>query len=68
MPKACSVGNDETGNCTGIALALVVPASNALGDVLESGVGAVDAEAPVGAAADNVLAVVVDVARGGGTY
>jgi hypothetical protein len=73
MPRACSVGNDETGNCTGIALdTLDVPASDALGAaaaMLEAGVGVIDAEAPVEfVAVDNVLAVVVDVARGGGTY
>ena len=73
MPRACSVGNDETGSCTGIALdTLDVPASVALGAaaaVLEAGMGVIDAKAPVGVVAmDNVLAVVVDVARGGGTY
>ena len=70
MPRACSVGNDETGNCTGIELdTLDVPASDAGTAMLEAGVSVIDAEAPVGVAAvDNVLAVVVDVARGGGTY
>jgi len=78
MPRACSVGNHETGNCTGIALeTLGVPSDDALGAVAavpeasvdNGGVGVVDAGAPAGVAAvDNVLAAVVDVARGGGTY
>lgn len=78
MPRACSVGNHDTGNCTGIALeTLDDPASDPFGAgaaVLEvgvnnDGVGVVDAGAPAGVVAvDNVLAAVVDVAKGGGTY
>ncbi len=78
MPRACSVGNDETGNCTGIALdTLDVPAGDPAGArvvVLEAGidndgVGVVDAGAPAGVVTvDSVLPVVVEVARGGGTY
>lgn len=72
MPRACSVGNHETGNCTGIALeTLDVPAGDALGAraaVLEVGVDSdgvevVEAGVPAEVAAvDNVLAAVVDVA------
>jgi hypothetical protein len=77
MPRACSVGNHDTGNCTGIALeTLDVPAGDAFGAgaaVLEVGVdndvGVVEVGAPAGVVAvDNVFAAVVDVARGGGTY
>ena len=73
MPRACSVGNHETGNCTGIALETLddVPAGDALSTraaVLEAGidndgVGVVEAGAPAEVVAlDNVLAAVVDVA------
>lgn len=78
MPRACSVGNHDTGNCTGIALeTLDGPAGDAFGAgaaVLEVGVddddvGGVEAGAPAGVVAvGNVLAVVVDVARGSGAY
>jgi hypothetical protein len=74
MPKACSVGSDETGSCTGIAL---VPEADEVGtgiDVSEAGVkgeGAIGAEAGPAVeavAADCVLIVEVPVARTGGTY
>jgi hypothetical protein len=69
MPRACSVGNDETGSCTGIALG--VPEADGVGtvvDVSEAGVNgvigveagpAVEAVAP-----DSGLAV----ERAGGRY
>lgn len=39
MPKACSVGNDETGSCTGMAVAITAPESAGVGtDVSEAGV------------------------------
>jgi hypothetical protein len=71
------VGNHDTGSCTGIALeTLDVPAGDAFdagAAVLEvgvddDGVGVVEAGAPAGVMAVDVLAAVVDVARGGGTY
>jgi hypothetical protein len=76
MPKACSVGSDETGSWTGIALD--APEADEVGtgiDVSEAGVngeGVIGAEAgpPVveAVAADCVLIVEVAVARAGGTY
>jgi len=77
MPRACSVGNHETGNCTGIALETLDVAAGDLGAgaaaleaaIDKGGVTAVDAGAPTGVGAvDNVLTAVADVARGGGTY
>jgi hypothetical protein len=77
MPRACSVGNHETGNCTGIALeTLVVPAGDlgagaaALEAAVDNdGVTVVDAGAPTGVGAVvNVLTAVAGVAREGGTY
>lgn len=74
MPKACSVGSDETGSCTGIALD--APEADEVGtgiDVSEAGVkgeGAIGAEAglAVEAAADCVFIVEIPVARAGVTY
>jgi len=79
IPRACSVGNDETGNWTGIALhTWDVPADGAVDAVAvvpeagidNIGVGMIDAGTPakIVVVADSVLAVVVDVVEGGGTY
>ena len=77
MPRACSVGNHETGNCTGIALeTLAVPAGDlgagvaALEAAVDNdGVTVVDAGAPTGVGTvENVLTAVAGVAREGGTY
>lgn len=75
MPKACSVGNDETGSCTGMAVD--IPAADMVGvgtDVSEAGVNGdvvvgveVEPLAKV-VAADGDLVVGIDVARAGGTY
>jgi hypothetical protein len=71
MPKACSVGNDVTGSCTGIALD--VPDADGVGtgtNVSEAGVtGDAEAGPAVEAvAADSGLVVEIFVVRAGGTY
>lgn len=75
MPKACRVGNDETGSCTGIALD--VPEVDGAGtgtDVSEAGVsGDVVMGIDVGLAAealaaDSGLVVEILAVRVGGTY
>lgn len=75
MPKACSVGNDETGSCTGIALG--VPEADGVGtgtDVSEAGVnGDVVIEVEAGSAveavaADSVLVGEIFVEGAGGRY
>lgn len=66
MPKACSVGNDETGSCTGIALG-----ADGVGDVSEAGVnGDVVIGVEVGPAVEAVAADngLVGVERAGGRY
>lgn len=76
MPKACSVGSDERGSCTGIAVD--VPGADAVGagfDLSEAGVNGevvvgVEAE-PLAAgevAADDVLVGGVADASAGGIY
>jgi hypothetical protein len=75
MPKACSVGNDATGSCTGIALD--VPEADGVGtgiDVSEAGVNGdvvigIEAGPAVEAvAADSGLVAEIFVVRAGGTY
>jgi len=75
MPSACSVGNDETGSCTGIAVDVVnADVAGAEADV--SGAG-VNGDVVVGVeggplvdvvAAGEPLAVGIVVARTGGMY
>lgn len=75
MPKACSVGNDETGSCTGMAVAIPAPDIAGVGtDVSEAGVNG-DVVVGVGVgpldtvvAADCDLVVGIVVARAGGIY
>jgi hypothetical protein len=75
MPKACSVGSDETGSCTGIALD--APEADEVGtgiDVSEAGIngeGVIGAEvrpAVEAVAVDCVLVVEAAAARAGGIY
>jgi hypothetical protein len=75
MPKACSVGSDETGSCTGIALD--VPEADEVGTGIDVSEAGVNGEGVIGArarpaveamAADCVLIVEEAVARAGGTY
>ena len=77
MPKACSVGNDETGSCTGIAVDVPTEADDVAGvgaDAAEAGVNGdvvvgVEVEPLAGAvAADSVLVADIVVARAGGIY
>jgi len=65
MPKACSVGNDETGSCTGIALD--VPEADGVGTVSEAGV---NGDVIIGVEAGPAVEAVADlvVVRAGGTY
>ena len=75
MPKACSVGNDETGSCTGMAVDTPAADIASVGtDVSEVGVNGdvvvgveVEPLAKV-VAADSDLVVGIVVARAGGTY
>jgi len=74
IPKACSVGNDETGSCTGMAVAIPAPDSAVGTDVSEAGVNGdvvegVEVEplaTVVAAGSDLVVGKVV--ARAGGIY
>ncbi len=76
MPKACNVGNDETGSCTGIAVD--VPKADVVGvgtDVSEAGVNGdaivgfeVDPLAEVVAEGSGGLVVGLVVVRAGGIY
>jgi len=75
MPKACSVGSDETGSCTGIALG--VPEAEEVGTGVDASEAGVNGEVVVGAgagpaveavAADCVLIAEVAVAKAGGIY
>lgn len=74
MPRACSVGNDETGNCTGIALD--APEADCMGtgiDVSEAGVSGeavmgTEAEVAAVALAADSLVVEIAVVRAGGAY
>jgi len=79
MPKACSVGSDETGSCTGMAVD--IPAADSAGvgtDVSEAGVNGdvvvgVEVEplakvVAVVVAVDSDLVVGIAVARACGTY
>ena len=76
MPNACSVGNDETGSCTGIAVDVPAEAEGVVGvpDASEAVVNGdvavgVEVEPLAGAvAADSDLVVGIVVARAGGTY
>jgi|SRR6266850_8269292 len=79
MPKACSVGNDETGSCTGIAVDVPTEADGVAGvgaDASGSEDG-VNGDVVIGVefeplaeavAADSVLVLEIVVARAGGTY
>ena len=74
MPRACSVGNDETGNCTGIALD--APEVDGVGtgiDVSDAGVSGeavmgTEAEVAAVAPAADSLVVEIVVVRAGGAY
>jgi hypothetical protein len=70
MPKACSVGNDATGSCTGIALDAEADGVGTGIDVSEAGVnGDAEARPAVEAGAvDSGLVVGIFVVRAGGTY
>jgi hypothetical protein len=77
MPKACRVGSDETGSCTGIAVDVPAGEDDVVdvgADVSEAGVNGdvvvgVEVELPAGAvAAESDLVVGMVVARVGGTY
>lgn len=75
IPRACSVGNDETGSCTGIEVharggpvgaGACVLEAGVIGDVVVEGA---EAEPIAGVVAtDSALVVEIDVARAGGTY
>lgn len=74
MPKACSVGSDETGSCTGIALD--VPEADEMGAGTDVSAAGVNGEGVIGVeagsaveaeAADCDLIVEVAVIRAGGT-
>lgn len=73
MPKACRVGNDETGSCTGIALD--VPEAEGVGtgiDMSEAGVSGdvmgIEAEVAAVVPAADSLVVEIVVVRVGGVY
>jgi hypothetical protein len=75
MPKACSVGNDDTGSCTGIAVDVIEVAAVGIGIyVSEAGViGDVVVEVEVeplveAVAVDGDLVAGIVVARAGGIY
>jgi len=75
MPKACSVGNDETGSCTGMAVDIPVADSAGVGtDVSEAGVNGdvvVGVEVELLAkvvAADSDLVFGIVAVRAGGIY
>lgn len=59
MPKACSVGSEETGSCTGIALD--VPEADEVGTGIDVSEACVNGEGVIGAeAAPAVEAVAED--------
>ncbi len=75
MPKACSVGSDETGSCTGMALD--VPEADGVGTEIDVSEAGVNGEAVIGVEAGSVvepvaavcgLVVEIAVARAGGIY
>lgn len=81
MPKACSVGNDETGSCTGIAVDVPTEADgvasvgadasgseDGVNDDVVVGVGVEVEPLAEAVAADSVFVVEMVVARVGGTY
>jgi hypothetical protein len=76
IPKACSVGNEETGNWTGIAATEEAPEPDAVGagtDVSEAGVNGdvvrrAEAGTLVEVVEDNDFAGGILVASAGGTY